>query len=306
MQDDQLALLVEDMKSHGFDPRFPIVLYEGMVLAGRDRYRAALAAGVQPVFVELGPGEDPEAFVVRENELRKQFTREFLQAQRQQRLARVAYARQEGKSLRAIACQEKRSHEQIRKDLKTATVNGLTVEPPDGKTKGKDGRLRPSRRSGTGKRNAISNAAAKDESSTSAAPGDGHGRDELGLPLEGLAAEAFLIRGKFAEAARLHKQLSALVDEIAQSPGGEVLREKCILQERDGRQTFYLDRLREAARELACCAPYTCKCPYCHNKAPGHQNQKDCHVCHGYPYVTAGSFQQSPRDYQEAVEETVR
>ena len=44
-----LLRLTASMQELGFDPHFPIMLYEGKILDGRTRYEAALAADVTPV-----------------------------------------------------------------------------------------------------------------------------------------------------------------------------------------------------------------------------------------------------------------
>ena len=49
--------LVADIKANGLNE--PIVLYEEMILDGRNRYRACLAAGVEPEFDEYIEGDDP-------------------------------------------------------------------------------------------------------------------------------------------------------------------------------------------------------------------------------------------------------
>lgn len=59
--------LVESIRSNGFDDTFPIILFDGMILDGRHRYRAAVEVGATPVFVEWEPkGDDsPARFVLR-------------------------------------------------------------------------------------------------------------------------------------------------------------------------------------------------------------------------------------------------
>src|SRR5262249_53283417 len=47
MPTGELQRLIDDMKEHGFDARFPIVWHEGLILDGRNRWLAALAAGVE-------------------------------------------------------------------------------------------------------------------------------------------------------------------------------------------------------------------------------------------------------------------
>jgi ParB-like chromosome segregation protein Spo0J len=53
--------LVTDIKVHGL--REPIVIYEDMILDGRNRYRACEAAGIEPTFT-VYQGDDPVSYVV--------------------------------------------------------------------------------------------------------------------------------------------------------------------------------------------------------------------------------------------------
>lgn len=65
--------LVSDIKEHG--QREPIVLLDGMVLDGLNRYRACESLGIQPRAREFGSmpsdGSDPRAFVISENVKRR-------------------------------------------------------------------------------------------------------------------------------------------------------------------------------------------------------------------------------------------
>ena len=74
LPDDELNRLTADMEANGYDPRFPVVLYEGKILDGRNRQIAAGNAEVEPVYVELPADADPEAFVERANEHRRHLT----------------------------------------------------------------------------------------------------------------------------------------------------------------------------------------------------------------------------------------
>jgi N6-adenosine-specific RNA methylase IME4/ParB-like chromosome segregation protein Spo0J len=58
---EDFASLVADIKAHGL--REPVIIYEDMVLDGRNRLRACEAAGVEPTF-SVYQGDDPVAYIV--------------------------------------------------------------------------------------------------------------------------------------------------------------------------------------------------------------------------------------------------
>lgn len=61
MSGGEYASLVASIRRDGL--HVPLVLHEGMILDGRNRYRACQEAGVAPRFVELKPGENPYRYV---------------------------------------------------------------------------------------------------------------------------------------------------------------------------------------------------------------------------------------------------
>jgi N6-adenosine-specific RNA methylase IME4 len=61
MKAEEHASLVESIKRSGL--RVPIVILDGMILDGRNRYRACQEAGVAPTFVTLRDGENPWLYV---------------------------------------------------------------------------------------------------------------------------------------------------------------------------------------------------------------------------------------------------
>jgi ParB-like chromosome segregation protein Spo0J len=65
MKGPEFGLLVEDIDEHGL--REPIVMYQGLVLDGRNRLRACELAGVEPRFVEWEGTGSPLAFVLSRN-----------------------------------------------------------------------------------------------------------------------------------------------------------------------------------------------------------------------------------------------
>ena len=71
MPADDFAELVEDVKAHGV--RQPVTIYEGKVLDGWHRYRAARSAGVDCPMEDF-TGDDPVAFVTSLNAHRRHYT----------------------------------------------------------------------------------------------------------------------------------------------------------------------------------------------------------------------------------------
>ena len=65
---DEFGALVVDIRAYGL--RQKIILFEGMILDGRNRYAACLEAGIEPRF-EVFNGADPLAFVISLNLTRR-------------------------------------------------------------------------------------------------------------------------------------------------------------------------------------------------------------------------------------------
>jgi ParB-like chromosome segregation protein Spo0J len=97
MEGEEFDALVADIKANGL--HYPIVLYDGKILDGRNRYRACLAAGFEPA-VRNGDNwiGDPASFVISRNIRRRHLTAE----QKRDLIARLLKAAPE-KSDRQIA-----------------------------------------------------------------------------------------------------------------------------------------------------------------------------------------------------------
>ena len=71
LSDDELSELAADIKKNGLTDE--IVVLDGQILDGRNRYRACQIAGVEPRLSEFS-GDDPTAFVVSKNLHRRHLT----------------------------------------------------------------------------------------------------------------------------------------------------------------------------------------------------------------------------------------
>ena len=69
LPEDELQALVDDIKARGL--LNPIVLYQGKVLDGRNRYRACQLANVEPRFVDWEPHGSPVEYVISQNLMRR-------------------------------------------------------------------------------------------------------------------------------------------------------------------------------------------------------------------------------------------
>lgn len=71
MSGQEFQSLVDDIKANG--QREPIMLHEGMILDGGNRYRACLEAGIEPLFMEFG-GTNIVSYVLSANLHRRHMT----------------------------------------------------------------------------------------------------------------------------------------------------------------------------------------------------------------------------------------
>ena len=112
MEGEEFDALVADIKANGLHER--IILHEGMILDGRNRYRALLAAGLDPANANTltidgaKHVDDPVAFVISANIHRRHLTPE----QKREIIAKLIKAQPE-KSNRQIAATAKASHHTV-------------------------------------------------------------------------------------------------------------------------------------------------------------------------------------------------
>lgn len=135
--DADAAAIEADMRSGGYDERFPIVLSRGMILDGLTRHGCAARAGVNPTFTVFeGTEEQERAFVIRANEHRRHLDPKWLSEKRAERLERVAIGMAEGKPIAQLAKEENVTRQTIQRDVDrlgkeegcTPHVHGKTTE----------------------------------------------------------------------------------------------------------------------------------------------------------------------------------
>jgi ParB-like chromosome segregation protein Spo0J len=124
MEGEEFEALVADIKANGLRER--IVIYEGMILDGRNRYRACLAAGIKPrqcaIPINFYENKDPVGYVISANIHRRHLTAE----QRRDLIAKLIAAQPE-KSDRAIAEQAKVGKDTVRRVRKEAEATGAVA-----------------------------------------------------------------------------------------------------------------------------------------------------------------------------------
>lgn len=69
LKGEELSNLAESIRDHG--QQSPITLHDGMVLDGWNRHEACRLVGVEPITIDLAPGQDPWEFVKGANMLRR-------------------------------------------------------------------------------------------------------------------------------------------------------------------------------------------------------------------------------------------
>jgi hypothetical protein len=136
MEGAEFDALVDDIRTKGLLD--DIVLCGGLILDGRNRYRACLAAGVEPRFIDRGPsdwGSSAEQFVISAN-----IRRRHLDPETKIKILAQLVAAQPEKSDRQHAKEAGVSHPTIAKARKTAEATGKAL--PVDKRVGADGKAR--------------------------------------------------------------------------------------------------------------------------------------------------------------------
>ena len=125
--------------------------------------------------------------------------------------------------------------------------------------------------------------------------------DRVGLPLPAGTAAAFASAGDFEAAHKLHVQLAALVDRLAQGAGGAAYRQHVVRKVRDGKITFSSPELQIFGQKLSSAAPHCGSCPRCHAAHAG-LSQSSCKLCGGRGWLSKGEFDACPHHERQELE----
>lgn len=119
IEGQEFDALKEDVRRNGII--VPIILHQGKILDGRNRYRAAQAAGhtfTERDFRDLAAGLDPKAFVISANIARRQLTSK----QKREFIAKQIDARPEetDRAIAKLCCVDPKTVGSVRDDLARA------------------------------------------------------------------------------------------------------------------------------------------------------------------------------------------
>jgi ParB-like chromosome segregation protein Spo0J len=178
----------------------PVIVDEhDSVIDGAHRVTIAAEVGLTdvPVVVRTGLSHAQKtALALSLNADRRHMSPETIKRLKAKRVKRVAAGRRQGKSTRQIAEEEGISQSQVVADLKTATEQGCSVEPQEGKVSGKDGKKRRAARKPKPRKPSVAQRLAAEtpsEPAAATAPGTssdgGGGLEDVRADLESLACD---------------------------------------------------------------------------------------------------------------------
>jgi hypothetical protein len=119
--------------------------------------------------------------------------------------------------------------------------------------------------------------------------------DPSGLLLHERTAPAFASMSEFKAAQKTHADLVALVDQLAQRPGGEAFRQSLVIRHRDGKPSYFSPELEVFGQKLRADTPHCGYCPQCQPQPAG-VSQRCCKLCDGRGWITRGAFDRCPHD----------
>lgn len=283
--------LVASMRTRGFDSLHPIVLYHGQILDGRNRYRAARVAGVEPVYREFeGSVEEAAEFSLRENLHRRHLTpgqralivddlSRFIPADRPKTYkiaAQICAAKcsddvsKKPKRIERIAAKHAVSPRVV-----VAARELKRIASPEVVQEVREGRISLS-------------GALRAAKATGVPPGPQNASERLdaaGKPIHAAAGDALTTgREQFLGTVRNLQAVKRAIKALFEGPFGRLLDWQAVETDVDN-----------LIRQVRYTAPYT-SCPM------GDPCDEQCRLCRGTQWITETQYENLPREFKGGVQ----
>ena len=283
MTAEEYADFRPDIQVNGL--RDSIVLFQGKILDGRNRYKACCETGIEPHFTEFdGTEEEAAAFVESKNAHRRHLSAE----ERLNRVREKLKADPE-KSDRAIADETKAHRKTVKKERKKLEESGDI--PATETRKGKDDKKRPATQP-TGTRVPVESDtesggtnAPPETTETASQPAQ---VSEQAEPLK-VAADAFC--GRINAMTRQLDEMVRQCDELKVQPLGYEIHWLSIT-----------DSLKQIRQRLHAGRPKQ-PCPYCKRKGTKEGGRAACTACNGTGHVNETGYRSGCKAVGVSVEE---
>jgi hypothetical protein len=292
MSEVEFEMILTDMREHGYDQKQQVIMFEGKVIDGWNRFRAAIMTDRTPTFDEY-KGTDPLGFVIRRN-LRR---RHLSESQRAMVAANLATGKRggthspnlgNGPEISTVKAGEMLnvSHGSVDNaktvlkngtpELKQAVMDGIAAVSDAAKIAKEPPKKQRAaiRKKKSGKSPTLTSAVSDADESKKEL------KDEEGHPVPDSCYQAFANLEKFKELISWAMQGQKMIDELSRLPGGEDLKHH-LTPTGDAEKTINKsNHLNLLKADIKGCSPYAV-CPDC--KASG---KKQCRPCVGTGWVT--------------------
>jgi ParB-like chromosome segregation protein Spo0J len=281
LEGDDLEALADDIAAIGQTD--PIIVFQGKILEGRNRWNACKLRGIDPWIEMLPEKMDPAAFVVSKNDHRRHDAGTQARKRRVARIKRIVDARKNGESIRTIAGNENITVAQVQRDIEVATVpGGGTVAPIEGKVTGKDGRKRRAstkpKKPKAEKPKTVKKKIQEEKLATSDL------KDAIDQDVPTGLKPVFVKALEFKVVVNQLNEIDRILKELAKHPAGARLR----------LQAAEID-LKNLKRTVTFDAPY-CVCPMC--KGDTKTRKSNC-ACKNTGWLNKGSYENLPQEYRK-------
>lgn len=300
------------MKEHGYDENESIIIYRDQILDGRHKHAAAIIAGITPTFRRF-VGKSAEAYVAK-----KAFRQHLSASQRAMLAADMVTTNGAGRpelivgiptineaevakklnvsrdSVNTASKVKKHGTEELQDAVRegVVTVNdaaAVATEKPEVQEQAVKKVKEKKAKTAKAAVEKIKEAAPEAE--------DEPWVDAWGIPITKEAEPAFRNAEKFDELLKLLRQAKKLYKELADLPGGQLLRQPFVSS--NSTSGFRHNGLETCIMNVSDCKPKYTICPYVYHEYTPHD--KDCTFCKGLGWI--GTFNKSsppPQDFIDA------